>query len=225
MARVRKTKAGGVELTERQGEVLDAIRSFVKLNGFAPTRADIAKRLDLKHQSSVDNHLYALARKRWIEVKPGVERGIALLREGVPLYEPEDFRRGSAVLDDPAEQVREPEWIDYARLWEIFGVKPDLCLWIRGDAMNGAGLTDGGIVALKRRPQGHGEEPVQDGAVVAARVGDEVVLRCFHQIDEQTVELRPKSTNRNHQVMRIDPTKKNMEIIGVVTDRIVAGTS
>ena len=227
MARVRKTKAGGIELTQRQGEVLDAIRRFIKLNGFPPTRADIGKRLKLKHQSSVDNHLYALARKSWIEIKPGVERGISLLREGVPLYEPEDFRRGSAVLDDAAEQAKEPEWIDYERLWEIFGAKPDLCLWIRGDAMDGAGLTDGGIVALKRTlkrtREGAGEEPVQTGNVVAARVGDDVVLRSYHPIDEETVELRPQSTNREHQPMRINTTKDDMEIIGVVTDRIVAG--
>ena len=223
MARVRKTKAGGIEMTERQSEVLDAIRRFIKLNRFGPTRADLGKMLNLKHQSSVDNHLYALERKSWIQIKPGVERGITLLREGVPLYEPEDFRRGSAILDDPAEQAREPEWIDYDRVWEVFGTMPDLCLWIRGDAMDGAGRTDGGIVALKRTREGQGEEPVQAGNVVAARVGDDVVLRSYHPIDEETIELRPQSTNREHQPMRIDTTKDDMEIIGVVTDRIVAG--
>ena len=63
MARARKTKAGSIALTNRQREVLDAIRSFIKTNRFPPTRADIGNMLDLKHQSSVDNHLYALSRK------------------------------------------------------------------------------------------------------------------------------------------------------------------
>ena len=223
MARVKKTKAGGIELTERQSDVLEAIRKFMNLNGFPPTRADLGRMLNLQHQSSVDNHLYALARKSWIEIKPGVERGIALLREGVPLYDPDAFRRGSAILDDSAEPAWKPEWIDYGRVWEIFGAKPDLCLWIRGNAMDRAGLTDGGIVALKRTRERQDEEPVQAGAVVAARVRDDVVVRRYHLIDDKTVELHPQSTNREHQIMRVDPTKEDMEIIGVAIGRIVAG--
>ena len=223
MARVKKTKAGGVELTERQSKVLNAIRIFLINNKFPPTRADLGNMLNLKHQSSVDNHLYALARKGWIVVKPGVERGIALLREGVPLYDPGDFRRGSAILDNLAEAGWEPEWIDYRRVWEIFGAKPDLCLWIRGDAMDRAGLTDGGIVALRRTRKGQDEEPAHEGDVVAARVGDEVVLRCYHRIDEQKAELRPQSTNRKHEPITIDTKKADMEIIGVAIGHIVAG--
>ena len=223
MAHVRKTKAGGIELTERQNEVLGALRTFIDMNGFPPTRADLGAMLDLKHQSSVDNHLYALARKGWIEIKPGVERGIALLREGVPLYGPGHFRRGSAILDNPAEPAREPEWIDYRRVWDIFGDKPDLCLWIQGNAMDGAGLTEHEIVALKRTREGQDEEPVQAGTVVAARVRDNVVVRRYHPIDEKTVELRPQSTNREQQTMRIDTTKDDMEIIGVAIGRIVVG--
>ena len=61
--RARKTKASGIELTHRQGEVLDTIREFKKENGFPPTRAEIGKRLGLKHQSAVDNHLRAPGEK------------------------------------------------------------------------------------------------------------------------------------------------------------------
>ena len=34
--RATKTKAGQIELTIRQGEVLDAIRAFIKINGVSP---------------------------------------------------------------------------------------------------------------------------------------------------------------------------------------------
>ena len=223
MARARKTKAAGIELTERQAEVLNTIREFIKLNGFPPTRANIGKPLKLKHQSSVDNHVYALARKGWIEVIPGVERGIKLLREGAPLYEPEDFRRGSDIAYGLDEQRSEPKWIDYEELWDIFEVEPDLCLRIRGDAMNQAGLTEGGIVALARSPEGQNMAPVRDGEVVAARIGENVVLRHYHRIDERTVELRPDSTNPEHKAIRIDTEKEDAEIIGVMIGRMVAG--
>lgn len=222
MARARKTKAGGIELTERQSEVLDAVRTFTKANGVPPTRANLGKMLNLKHQSSIDNHLYALSRKGWLKVMPGIERGIRLLREGVPLYEPKDFRRGSDIVYGLDEQTSEPEWIDFEQLWEIFGATPDLCLRIRGDAMNKAGLTDGGIVALRRTPEGQGLEPAQDGEVVAARVGEDVLLRRYHRIDERTVELRPDSWSSGHQAIRVDTQDDDAEIIGVMIGRMIA---
>ena len=226
--RARKTKASSIELTDRQGQVLDTIRMFLNIHGFPPTRADIGKRLGLKHQSAVDNHLRALERKGWARVHHGIERGIRLLREGVPLYEPDDFRRGSAIWSAEVEQEKEPEWIDNVRVWEIFDVTPDLCLRIRDDAMDKAGLTDGGIVALGRSPEGQNPEgqkmePAQDGDVVAARVGDDVVLRRYRRIDDTRAELHPESTNQQHCIIEINTVKDDVEIIGVMVGRIVAG--
>ena len=227
MARARKTKASGIEMTPRQAEVLEAVRAFFKMAGGAPTRTELGKILKIKHQSTVDHHLHALARKRWIEVVHGMERGIRLLREGVPLYEPDDFRRGIPAGYAFEERAKEPVWIDNDRLWEIFETTPDLCLRIRGDAMDKAGLTDGGIVALWRSPEGQNPEgqniePAQDGDVVAARVGDTVVLRRYHRVDNARVELRAESTNREHTVIRIDRENDDVEIIGVMIGRIVA---
>ena len=222
MARARKTKAGGIEMTSRQAEVLEAIRQYFKMTARAPTRGDLGKILGMKHQSTVDHHLYALARKGWIEVLHGVERGIRLLREGVPLYEPDDFRRGSPRAYAFEERVKEPVWIDNDRVWGIFETTPDLCLRICDDSMDEAGLTKGGIVALWRAPQGQNIEPAQDGDVVAARVGDDVVLRRYRRVDHTRAELRPESTNRQHSVIKIDRAKDDVEIIGVMVGRIVA---
>ena len=209
-------------MTDRQAEVLEAIREFIKANGLPPTRADIGKLLNLSHQSSVDNHVFALSRKGWLKVMPGVERGIALLREGVPLYEPDDFRRGSSIAYGLDEQKNEPKWINDDELWKTFDVMPDLCLRIRGDAMDQAGLTDGGIVALADNPEAQNMPAVRDGDVVAARVGDDVVLRHYHRIDEGTIELRPNSSNPKHKAVRIE-TKDDVDIIGIVIGHMVAG--
>ena len=232
MARARKTKAGSYALTERQAEVLEVIRWFVRVGSLPPTRSELAKRLGLTHQSSVDNHLHALAKKGWVELKHGVERGIQLLREGVPMYEPEDFLRSSARTGAFDEEKHEPVWVNYDLLWSMFGAMPNICLRVRGNAMNKAGLTEGGIVALKlvsdakndETPrEGENEETLRDGEVVAARVRDEVVLRRYHRIDERTVELRPDSTSHEHQAIRIDTKDDDAEIIGVMIGRMVAG--
>ena len=104
------------------------------------------------------------------------------------------------------ERPTEPEWIDCEQLWQIFGGTPDLCLHIRGDAMNRAGLADGGIVALRlaRDDQGEDEDPPADADIVAARVSNEVMLRRFHRIDQRTAELRAQSTSRRHKVIRVE---------------------
>ena len=143
----------------------------------------------------------------------------------MPLFEPVDFHRATAIPYGRGEQASEPEWIDYERLWEFFEVTPDLCLRIRGDAMDMAGLTDGGIVALWCGPEEQNIEPAQDRDVAAVRVGADVVLRRYRRVDNTRAELHPESTNRQHTVIHIDREKDDVEIIGVMIGRVVAGRS
>ena len=42
-------------------------------------------------------------------------------------------------------------WIDHDLVWENFGAMPDLCIRMARDAMDRAGITDGGLVGLARR--------------------------------------------------------------------------
>ena len=143
MARARKTKAGSYEVTERQAQVLETVRNYLMLRGFPPTRAEIGRALGLKHQSAVDNHLHALAKKKYLELSPGVERGIRLLRLGVPLYEPEHYRRGSTTDVGNNTEHAEPVWLNYPQLWPVFGSTPDVCMRVRGRDMGTTGLTEG----------------------------------------------------------------------------------
>ena len=223
MAKVRKTKAGSYELTERQSQVLNVIRMWLKVHGIPPTRSEIGDEMEIRNQSGVDNHLHALAKKKYLELKPGFERGIRLLREGVPLYEPKAFLRRSAGVGEFGRPPKEPEWLGYDRLWQIFGVIPDVCMRIRGQDMEMAGLTDGGIVALRLARDEESEEQLQDGQVVAARVGDEVMLRRYHQVNEHTGELRPESPDTEHPPIKFVTETKDIEIIGIVIGRMLAG--
>ena len=230
MAKVRKTKAGSYELTERQSQVLNFIRMWLKVHGIPPTRSEIGHEMGLRNQSGVDNHLHALAKKKYLELKPGFERGIRLLREGVPLYEPKAFLRRSAEVGKFGRPPKEPEWLDYDRLWQIFGETPDVCMRIRCHDMEVAGLTDGGIVALRLARDEESdardeesEEKLQDGQVVAARVGDEVILRRYHRVDERTGELQPESADPDHHPIKFVTETEDIEIIGIVIGRMLAG--
>ena len=164
-----------------------------------------------------------MAKKGWVEIKYGVERGLVPLREGAPLYEPEDLRPTPACVRLRGEGPKEPQWLNYELVWEMFGAMPDVCLRIRGDAMDRAGLADGGIVALTRRCDDEGNVTVIEGDIVAARTADDVVLRRVHAMDPGTFELRPESRSRRHKTIRFDTRTDDVEMIGVVIGRLLAG--
>ena len=73
------------KLTDLQRETLEWIRQYVRTNGIAPSRAEIAEGLGINHQSIVDQRLTVLERKNWIELKPGSPRYIKILNDDLPL--------------------------------------------------------------------------------------------------------------------------------------------
>ena len=51
----------GVQLTERQSQVLALVRRHIDDTGYPPTRADIARELGFKSANAAEEHLKALA--------------------------------------------------------------------------------------------------------------------------------------------------------------------
>ena len=214
---------GSVELSPRQAAVLQAIRVLTKSNGIPPSKAELVGHLGLKSSAAVDTHIQTLAARAWVATAPGTQRGLILRREGAPLYEPAELGAILVAPDPRGERSAEPRWIDSEVLWETFGTKPDLCLRIRGGAMDRAGLTDGGVVALARKRDEQRKLSIDEGDIVAARIAGNVVLRRVHGVDATTFELRPESRSRRHKTIRFDTRTDAVEIIGVVIGRMLAG--
>ena len=75
-------------LTERQKEILDLIKSYIGDYGFPPTRADISKKLGFKSANAAEQHLRAIEKKGFIKILSGASRGIVLNEEeekGIPV--------------------------------------------------------------------------------------------------------------------------------------------
>ena len=75
-------------LTARQEQVLQLIKSYAQETGYPPPRAEIARILGYKSANAAEEHIKALARKGAIEVIPGASRGIRLPEEaslGIPI--------------------------------------------------------------------------------------------------------------------------------------------
>lgn len=70
-------------LTERQQEVLAAIRRYILAHGFAPGLRDLMEPLGIS-LNGVRDHVRALAKKGAIDVSYRTPRGIRLIGDGCP---------------------------------------------------------------------------------------------------------------------------------------------
>jgi repressor LexA len=66
------------DLTERQEQILDYVEKCIE-DGLPPTRAEIAEHFGIQ-PNAVQHHLIALERKGRIQLLPGKNRGIKLVR-------------------------------------------------------------------------------------------------------------------------------------------------
>ena len=199
----------GTELTSRQQEVLDHIREYVRQHGVPPSRADLGRSLKLLSVSAVAYHLHALERKGWIQINPGMDRGIQLLREGTPVFDLDqlpEVAAGTPILADESTAVMRVQE-DLARQ---IHPQADFYLVVRGDSMSCVGYQTGDIIAVRRTPD------ASDGEIVVARIECDITVKCFHQTGPDRIELQPRSSNPEHEAIVIDGQTTDWEIVGVV---------
>ena len=202
------------DLTDRQQEVLDLIREHIRRWSMPPSRWELTRSLGLAFPSAVKTHLQALERKGWIQLTPGMDRGIQLLREGTPVFDPDELPEvaaGTPILADESKAV----WRVSDDLAKRLHPQADLYVVVRGDSMSSVGYQSGDIVAVKRTPN------ASEGDIVVARIGTEITLKCFHRPSEDRVELRPCSKNPEHCAIVIDEQTEDWEIVGVVVGAMI----
>ena len=186
-------------LTARQGQVLALIQKAIARTGAPPTRAEIAAALGFASANAAEDHLRALAKKGVIELVSGTSRGIRIRsgalrvsndRLGTPLP-----LQGLSRLDLPlvgrvaaGSPILAQEHIErtYGVESSLFEQKPDYLLRVRGMSMQGAGIRDGDLLAVK---QG---KDARNGQIVVARLGDEVTVKRFHRHPDR-IELRAEN--------------------------------
>ena len=171
-------------ISDRQQKVLHCIRKHVVEHKRPPTRGEIAR--DISESSpvgkglsptAVDYHLQQLALRGWIELTPGVQRGIRLLREGTPLLTLAGLER------DDENDRRTPRIENIA---DLFGAIPDMFLRIEDDSMTGTtGLRTGDLVAVRR------QEEAEEGDLVITRTERGYELRHFEGETPGTVAPHP----------------------------------
>ncbi|MDX1431476.1 MAG: transcriptional repressor LexA [Gammaproteobacteria bacterium] len=191
-----------LSLTARQGEVLLFIREFMEREGFPPTRAEIAEGLGFRSVNAAEDHLKALMRKGAIEILPGTSRGIRLSGDAAEAGLPVVGRvaAGRPVL---AEQHIERHYRLDPRL---FRPRAHYLLRVQGMSMRDAGILDGDLLAVHRRPE------ARNGEIVVARVEDEVTVKRFRRRGN-SVRLMPE--NPEFEPIAVDLRRQSLIIEGI----------
>jgi repressor LexA len=190
-------------LTSRQEQVLQLIRSYADETGYPPTRAEIARILGYKSPNAAEEHIKALARKGAIEIIPGASRGIKLpdlVDQGLPIV-------GRVAAGSPILAQEHIE--DYCNIPpNFFSPNADYLLRVCGMSMKDAGILDGDLLAVHRTDQ------VRSGQIVVARIGEEVTVKRYKRIGNRSqVELWPENPDFN--VIEVDLTDQEFSIEGL----------
>jgi len=175
------------QLSERQQQVLDYVRTVVADRGYPPSVREIGEALGLSSPSTVHSHLSALVKAGVIRRDPSKPRAIEIL-DGAEVPKPvrdDDLREvplvGRIAAGSPVLATEDIEDV-FSLPTSLVGSGPVFMLRVRGDSMVDAGILDGDLVVVRRQPDAN------DGDIVAAMIeGEEATVKRLYRRDGQIV--------------------------------------
>lgn len=176
------------QLSDRQRQVLEYIRTTVAERGYPPSVREIGEAVGLSSPSTVHSHLSALVKVGAIRRDPSKPRAIEVLDPpATPAAKslPDDLREvplvGRIAAGSPVLATEDVEDI-YPLPESLVGTGPVFMLRVKGDSMVEAGILDGDLVVVRRQPD------ATDGDIVAAMVeGEEATVKRLYRRDGRVV--------------------------------------
>ena len=177
------------ELTTREKNILDFIRSKIWQDGFPPTVREICTAVGLRSTSTVHGYLSRLEEMGMIKKDPASSRAIEVVddyswrkKKMIPMPMVGAVRAGDPIIaDEHIESV-------YPLPAELVG-KDSNCfiLVVRGDSMINAGIEEGDYLIVAE------QETARNGDIVVALVDndDATVKRFFREADH--IRLQPEN--------------------------------
>jgi repressor LexA len=193
-----------VNLTKRQKEILDFIRTYRSEQGISPTQREIREKLRLSSFGTVQKHLKRLEEKGALKRDWNRSRGIS------PAAEVTGARvalLGLVAAGRPIEPFPVEETIEVPA--SLLGKGEHFVLRVRGDSMVEDGIRDGDYVIVSRRAN------AQNGQTVVVLVRGEATLKRYYT-EGSKVRLQP--ANAAMKPMTVEA--RDIVIQGVVTGLI-----
>ena|SRR5215813_13071076 len=193
-----------MNLTKRQKEIIDFIRTYRAENGISPTQREIREKFRLSSFGTVQKHLKRLEEKGALRRDWNRSRGISPAAEGsgarVSLL-------GLVAAGRPIEPFPVEESIEVPS--SLLGKGEHFVLRVRGDSMIEDGIRDGDLVVVSRRSN------AQNGQTVVALVRGEATLKRYYA-EGARVRLQP--ANASMKPLTVDA--RDIVVQGVVTGLI-----
>jgi repressor LexA len=172
------------QLTARQREVYEFIRTKIFARGYGPTVREIGEGFGIRSPNGVMCHLKALEKKGLIRREPNMSRAIQLIDEqptsaGLPLA-------GRIAAGQPLEAVEQDDRISFSGL---FDSDDHFVLEVNGDSMIEDQIADGDYVVVRRQPTARAGQ-----IVVALLDDDEATLKRWFPEDGR-VRLEPANAS------------------------------
>ena len=194
-------------LTKRQNEILDYIKSYIVKYGYPPTVREIGASLGVSSPATIHAHLENLEEKGVIRRKETKNRAIELLVDNeyatkevevveVPLL-------GKITAGSPIEAIQNPGEYFALPAYLIPKNKEVFTLNVSGTSMINAGILDGDIVVVERA------NTARNGEIVVAMTDEnEVTLKTFYK-EKDHFRLQPENDTMDPIILN------NVTILGV----------
>jgi repressor LexA len=189
------------QLTPRQREIYEFIRSKIESRGYGPTVREIGLGFDIKSPNGVMCHLKALEKKGLIKREVFSARAIQLVGHrpasaGLPMF-------GVVAAGAPTAAVAQDERLDFG---DLFCGPEHYALRVCGQSMIEDHIEDGDYVVIRK------QETADNGQRVVAMVDNEVTLKRFYR-DKNHIRLEP--SNSKMQPIIVEPDS-DTQILGVL---------
>lgn len=206
--------AAASELTERQRQILEMIRTTVTARGYPPSVREIGDAVGLSSTSSVHHQLESLERSgylrrdplrpRAIEVRIDADTDLPLTASAirnVPLVG--EIAAGAPIIaEERVEQL-------YALPKDLVGDGSLFMLRVRGESMVQAGVLPGDLVVVRQQPS------VEQREMCAAMIDGEATVKFFRRTPNGEVFLDP--ANEGYEPIRVAPDADGAILGKVVT--------
>lgn len=209
-------------LTERQNQVYEFLRTYVRRSGKPPTIKEIGAHLDIKSTNGVHKMLVVLETKGYINRTKHEARGIEIVDDvgyaddeppGVLMLKLKEGagRRArlmtSETADHPLPRSRRPLLLDPSLVPDDVDLDDCLGVIVSDDGMNGAGVRKGDLVIVEEMDW----SDIPNGALAAVLFYDHVVVRRFEFVNAR---LHFRAADRTYADESARPDDAEFFVIG-----------
>ena len=163
-----------MNLTKRQKEILDFIRSYRDEQGISPTQREIREKFQLSSFGTVQKHLKRLEEKGALSRQWNRSRGISPspAANAQSRSSREVALLGSVAAGRPIEPFPDNEAIEVPS--SLLGKGEHFVLRVRGDSMVDDGIHDGDFLFVRKTPT------AREGEIVVALIEDEATCKRYY---------------------------------------------